>query len=1050
MIVEVRNVQYGREASEALASTITAAKSDRALAPVTVLVPSNLAGLSVRRLLGAGLVGAGRGIANVSFVTPFRLAELLAAGHLGDRRPLTNPVLGAAVRRVLATEPGSLAPVAEHEATEQSVAALYAELSRVSENTLARLQSAGGRSAEVVRLFRDTAALLEGFHDESDVAEAAASRPDLARALEPFGHFVWHLPEPMAPALVRLVSSVLGLAPSSVIIGLVGDESADEAILAACRKAGVDVAAAASSRIESATGSRIVSVTDPDEEVRAVVRRIVAVAEDGVKLDRIGVFYPRPDPYVRLLRRHLRSAGLPANGPAPERLADSAAGRTLLGALGIPKRQWRRDHVMALVSAAPVCNGTEPVRPATWEVLSRRVGVVRGLEDWRRKLDAHADRIRAELEALDAVDTETGGGTGSDGDQEAWARSLGRALDDTRELRRFIDDLAAGVASVEAAKGWRDKAGAARDLLVRLTGGLAARRSWPEAEQEFADRIEDALSRLATLEEIDPDPADEVFRRALAAELEGTRGREGRFGEGVVYGPVISALGQDLDAVFVLGMAEGDCPSPRRDDALLPDHSRALADGELRVHAESLHEQHRHLLAALAAAPAGRRTLTFARGDLRSSRHRLPSRWLLDTASSLAGKRIYSTAFPALDAPVVDVVPSHASGLLSDATPGDILDRDLADVSAHLAAGGDWAEHPSLAPLARGIECMHARRSSSFTEWDGNLEGQEVPSPARGDLQSATRLERWAACGFRYFLADVLHLSERDDPARIVELSPLDRGSGVHEILERFFTEVIDGGPPAPDQPWSDGHRERLRDIAEEVLDRYERSGRTGRSVNWQVSKRRLMLLVDTFLGVDDQWRSEAGATPVRVELPFGLDGVDPVAVTLGDGREILFRGRADRVDRTGSGGHVVFDYKTGKGTEYERIDESDPVKGGTTLQLGLYSEAVRSLLGAGDSSAYYWMVNDEVNFVRHGYEWNEERRDRFVAVVRAIVEGIESGAFPANPGDWQIWWKTHDNCRHCEFDSVCPRDRGEQAEAKSSAPGLAQRKVLVPDEVDE
>nr|MDQ3352629.1 hypothetical protein [Actinomycetota bacterium] len=75
MIHAVIPVSYGRPATDALANAITEVKSKGGpLAPVTVIVPSNIAGLYARRLLG------GRsGLANVGFVTPFRFAELLSA-----------------------------------------------------------------------------------------------------------------------------------------------------------------------------------------------------------------------------------------------------------------------------------------------------------------------------------------------------------------------------------------------------------------------------------------------------------------------------------------------------------------------------------------------------------------------------------------------------------------------------------------------------------------------------------------------------------------------------------------------------------------------------------------------------------------------------------------------------------------------------------------------------------------------------------------------------------------------------------------------------------
>src|SRR5690606_4083644 len=141
-------------------------------------------------------------------------------------------------------------------------------------------------------------------------------------------------------------------------------------------------------------------------------------------------------------------------------------------------------------------------------------------------------------------------------------------------LASFVRELAAHVEAVERAKGWEAKATAARALLHHLVG--AQRSSWPEPEQAAADQVEDALVRLGALSALEPSPSTDVFLRALATELDVTLGRNGRFGDGVMYGPLASAVGLDFDAVFVLGCAEGLCPAPRRDDAMLPDQVREL------------------------------------------------------------------------------------------------------------------------------------------------------------------------------------------------------------------------------------------------------------------------------------------------------------------------------------------------------------------------------------------------------------------------------------------------------------------------------------------
>jgi ATP-dependent helicase/nuclease subunit B len=288
----------------------------------------------------------------------------------------------------------------------------------------------------------------------------------------------------------------------------------------------------------------------------------------------------------------------------------------------------------------------------------------------------------------------------------------------------------------------------------------------------------------------------------------------------------------------------------------------------------------------------------------------------------------------------------------------------------------------------------------------------------------------------------VLGVAERDDPERILELSPLDKGSGVHDVLEHFLEHVLAVGPPDPDQPWTDADRADVRALAERVFADYEARGRTGRAVHWRITRDELLLLLDDFLTADDRFRATARARPIQVELAFGDGDDDAVSLPLRDGRTMSFRGRADRVDRRDDGTLVVTDYKTGKGDAYKGID-GDPVQGGATLQLGLYAEAAQQLLGAPASEAHYWMVNPGAAFVRYGYPWTDDRRERLIDVVSAIADGIEGGVFAAVPGEFNSWRGTNENCRFCDFDRLCPRDRGEHAEAKVAAPQLRVRERL-------
>lgn len=1045
MIEPVRVVEYGRAATRALAEGIATAKGSDPLAPVTVVVPANSTGLSVRRVLASGDVavpGGPRGLVNVGFVTPYRLAELLGRRRVAEAglAPLTTPILAAAIREELRVDPGVFGPVAGHAATESALADLYAELSRARPETRSRLEAEGARRTRaVLAICSRVRERLAGFADEDALAHAAreaVAAGDLDGTA--LGTVIVFLPQPCTPALTALVRVVAEQLPVLGLVGLTGVEDADASVRALCKRLGWDLPAAS---IVPPHGTRIVSVSDADEEVRAVVRLVMTEAERGTRLDRIGILFPSPEPYARAVHEQLGAADIPHNGPPVQRLAASVAGRTLLRVLALTDGELRRDHVAALLTASPVRDaGGERIPGARWELISRRAGVIAGITDWDTKLAAFAAAQGERVAQLEL-----------DGASEGAIAGARREGEQAEALRAFVIGLAGELARASTLAGWADRATWARRVLDGLLGEASRRARWPEAELAAFDRVEDALERLAVLDAIEPRPSEDVFERAVAEELDAPMGRIGRFGEGVVCGSLGLGLGLDLDVVFVLGLAEDLCPARRRDDSLVPDADRGLAvDGELSLRAGRVHEQHRDFLAALASGTR-ERVLVFPRGDHRTGRGRTASRWLLDTASVWRGSRVYAGDVDALDAAILSPVASFAAGVREAGVVASLADRDLAGLLRHSEAGLAVRGHHLAAEtgLAAGLELQEARAAYGFSRWDGNLAGRPVPSPATGAVLSPTRLETWARCPFRYFLGSVLGLGVVDAPEGVVEISPLERGSLVHEVLERFLRPVVAAPPDrriAASEPWPPEERERLLAIGEQMCAEYEARGVTGKPLLWRIAKESLLADLEGFLEADDRYRAETGAVPERVEMAFGLGGEPPVRIPLPDGRALAFRGQADRVDRTPDGALTVLDYKTGKGKGYAGIDTGDPVAGGTRLQLPLYAEAACQQLGAPTAHAAYWFASQDGGFRRVGYDLDDDRAARFRAVLGEIVHGIEHGVFPAVPGETSWWSGTFAQCAYCEFDDVCPAERAAYAEAKADAPELARYYALADD----
>ena len=92
---------------------------------------------------------------------------------------------------------------------------------------------------------------------------------------------------------------------------------------------------------------------------------------------------------------------------------------------------------------------------------------------------------------------------------------------------------------------------------------------------------------------------------------------------------------------------------------------------------------------------------------------------------------------------------------------------------------------PALWPGAeRALAARLRRNAQTFTEYDGVINlGDEQVAP---EHWSASALQRYATCPYRYFLGNVLRLNAVSEPGDDAEISPLERGSLIHRILERW------------------------------------------------------------------------------------------------------------------------------------------------------------------------------------------------------------------------------------------------------------------------
>lgn len=1045
--MRVEWVRYGREAIESLRTTIMAAKGDEPLRPVTVVVPSNHVGVATRRLLGSGALGPiasrGIGVAAVTFLTPYRMAELLGSPRLaGDgRRPVSTPVIAAALRAALAEEPGVFAPVAAHPATETALFSAYRELRDLSAGALESLSRGSRRSADVVRLHRVARdRLVHQWYDEQDLIGAAIhTLRTNASDDRAFGVVVVYLPQRLSRHGAQLLKVVAEHGDVVVLAGTTGDPRADGDVALSLERIGagdepqVRPGALDPMGVVGEDHTKILTASDSDEEVRAAVRAVIDAARAGTPLDRMAILHASPEPYARLAHEQLLAAGIAHNGSAVMPLTARTAARALLGLLALSEGGFRRDDVLAWLSGAPLHHQGRWFSVTAWERLSRDAGVVAGRDQWDQRLATLAADYESRADGIEG-----------DPDAPPWrAERLRTDAARARELRDFVLGLIDDLAKVASCpRSWAEFSQWALDKTDALLGSESRRGGWPPAEQKAAERIERALGRLACLDTMESPVGFDVFTRTLQLELEADLGRVGRMGEGVLVGPVSMGVGLDLDLVVVLGLAEGLFPAPTRDDSLLPDHERQCAGDELPLRSLRIAREHRELLATLAGA--ARHLLCVPRGDLRQSLARIPSRWVLQIASAIAGVRWWSDDLLGSERGWLEHVASFDAGLRRVQFPASEQEHRLLSL---MAQGSPSLGSVALSTLGdpileAGSQVLTARRSNRFTRFDGNLAGLDIPSPI-GHVTSATRLEGWAACPFAYLLRDILGVEEVENPEDQLQITPRDQGSLVHEILEKFIVADLARLPeerPAPGGPWSESDRKRIFEIGERVCSHYETHGLTGRAIFWKRDKRRIFADLERFLQHDDEYRSSHGTVPIAAELAFGLPGATHPTVTLGlpDGRSVRFRGKADRVDIDADSVLHVVDYKTGTAKSYAGLSEDNPDLGGRKLQLAIYGQAARLYQRSPDAlvHAEYWFVSAKGDFERIGYSITPEVLQRVGQTVGSMVAGIEAGVFPSHPtASTTTPWV---ECPFCDPDAMGVAELRRQFERKRDDPAMA------------
>ena len=723
MPIELVTVPYGLPAARALHDAVAAAKTGDALAPVTVIVPTNYVGVAARRTLGGGELGPVHpgGDRRRRRHLPHRLPPRRAARGTRARRGRSPTRVRAGARgggaggarRCAGTLPAGGRTPCDRGRAGGGPPRARSDRPRRARRARTHRTSGGRRGPhQRPRAGLPRRRLVRRARPHRRRGPGGAGRGAVARRRRHGGR---PPPSGRVPDVGRPAPGALRARAGHRRRGGHRRPARRRAVAHRARRGSASTCPPTRSRRRPRPASS--RPPTPTTRCGRSCDSSSTRLREGVPLERMAVLHGAPEPYARLVHEQLDGAGIPHNGAAVRTLADSVLGRGLLGLLALPDHGFQRHDVMRLLASTPVFRGGRAVPAARWERISRAAEIVRGPEQWQQRLDRYA-RASSSASWRRSRPSPTATPTPS-----PWRASCEHA----RGLQDFVATLVRDL-DVDPAAGWHELAAWAEQLVhdhlapesrrVRLARhGTPGRRE--DRRRARPPRRARRARGVARRRRVPPHARARARRRPRARRPLRRRRPHG------ARRPRASASTStgSSSAVSPRACSRRGCATTRSSPTPIARpptaRSRCAPRASTTTTAACSPRWRAHATSACSPSHA-------AISDARPSACRRAS----SPSASAPAPSASPTTCGSSHADWYTPVPSFAAGLARVEFPATEQEHRLRTLLDHARAGGAVADHDARTRRRRARSGRGGRRrrasSSAFTRFDGNLAGLDT------------------------------------------------------------------------------------------------------------------------------------------------------------------------------------------------------------------------------------------------------------------------------------------------------------------------------------